>query len=394
MTLSPSIPPKHPAVVVVAPRAPLAIHALDTVAPAAGEVLVRVLWTASTPLNLHNADGGLLIQPPHVMSADFAGTVAQVGARADDSDTDGAAGAPRLEVGDAVFGFAYEAQHQRPMQEYITVPAWLCGKVPEGVPLSAAVTVPSNFVTAVHTISKDLGLALPWPMVPSEEDEDEEGPSGSAARGRKGEQREAPVLVWGAASSVGQYAVQVLRAWGYGNVLAVASARHHAALAGLGARACFDYGEDGVVERILAREARIPYIVDCIGSVEGSLAPVSRIASGGARVAVMLPVIATHASATRAPAYEMDVGRVLVGRWREGVEVRGVRTHFYAEDEYLKWHLQPEIMPAMLARGLVRPNKQRVVEGETLLERAEKALSLLRDQAVSGEKLVWRVAEE
>lgn len=51
-------------------------------------------------------------------------------------------------------------------------------------------------------------------------------------------------------------------------------------------------------------------------------------------------------------------------------------------------------MPAMLARGLVRPNKQRVVEGETLLERAEKALSLLRDQAVSGEKLVWRVAEE
>lgn len=382
MTLSPSIPAKHPAVVVVAPRAPLAINQLDTVAPAAGEVLVRVQWTASTPLNLHNADGGLLIQPPHVMSACFAGAVAQVGERG--ADTAGSASVPLLEVGDAVFGFAYEAQHQRPMQEYITVPAWLCGKVPEGVPLSAAATVPSNFVTAVHTITKDLGLALPWPIVTPEDEEEKEGT----------QQKDAPVLVWGAASSVGQYAVQVLRAWGYGNVLAVASARHHEALLGLGARACFDYREEGVVERILEREARIPYIIDCIGSAEGSLAPVSRIAGSGARVAVMLPVIATHASATRAPEYEMDVGKVLVGQWQEGVEVRGVRTHFYTQDEFLKRHLQPEIMPEMLARGLIQPNKQRVVEGETLLERAEKALSLLRDQAVSGEKLVWRVAEE
>lgn len=390
MTLSPSIPPKHPAVVIVTPRAPLAIHQLDTVAPAAGEVLVRVQWTASTPLNLHNADGGLLIQPPHVMSACFAGTVVQVGEPG--ADTAASASVPQLEVGDAVFGFAYEAQHQRPMQEYITVPAWLCGKVPEGVPLSAAATVPSNFVTAVHTITKDLGLALPWPIVTSEEEK--EGKGSAVVGDKKEQQKDAPVLVWGAASSVGQYAVQVLRAWGYGNVLAVASARHHEALLGLGARACFDYREEGVVERILEREARIPYIIDCIGSAEGSLAPVSRIAGSGARVAVMLPVITTHASATRAPEYEMDVGKVLVGQWREGVEVRGVRTHFYAQDEFLKWHLQPEIMPEMLARGLIQPNKQRVVEGETLLERAEKALSLLRDQAVSGEKLVWRVAEE
>jgi hypothetical protein len=35
-----------------------------------------------------------------------------------------------------------------------------------------------------------------------------------------------------------------------------------------------------------------------------------------------------------------------------------------------------------------------VVEGSTFLERAENALSLLRNQAVSGEKLVWRVADE
>jgi hypothetical protein len=47
-----------------------------------------------------------------------------------------------------------------------------------------------------------------------------------------------------------------------------------------------------------------------------------------------------------------------------------------------------------LRTGAVRPNKVRIVEGNTLLERVQKALDLLRDRAVSGEKLVWRVAED
>jgi hypothetical protein len=34
----------------------------------------------------------------------------------------------------------------------------------------------------------------------------------------------------------------------------------------------------------------------------------------------------------------------------------------------------------------------RVVEGATVLERAQNALDLLRERAVSGERLVWRVS--
>lgn len=41
----------------------------------------------------------------------------------------------------------------------------------------------------------------------------------------------------------------------------------------------------------------------------------------------------------------------------------------------------------------MKPNKQRVIEGKTLLERAQKALDTLRRKEVSGEKLVWRVAD-
>lgn len=244
--------------------------------------------------------------------------------------------------------------------------------------------MPTNFVTAVHTITADLGLPLPWP-VPAPEEEDGEGASSSAA-----------ILVWGASSSVGQYALQVLKLWGYRNVLAVASARHHGALRELGAAACFDYTSEGVVEQILEREEAggIPYFIDCIGSLEGSLTPLSKIAGKGSRVAVMLPVITAHASSTQVPEYEMDVSKVLVGQWKDEVEVRGVRTHFYTAQEFLKKHLQPEIMPQLLAKGLIQPNKQRIVEGVTLLERAEKALALFRNGEVSGEKVVWRVAED
>lgn len=55
--------------------------------------------------------------------------------------------------------------------------------------------------------------------------------------------------------------------------------------------------------------------------------------------------------------------------------------------------LSTEIIPTLLEQGIVRPNRYRVIEGETLLERAKKALDIIRD-GVSGEKLVWRVSNE
>jgi hypothetical protein len=50
-------------------------------------------------------------------------------------------------------------------------------------------------------------------------------------------------------------------------------------------------------------------------------------------------------------------------------------------------------MPAMLAQGIVKPNKQRIVEGPTLLARAQAALDILRQKKISGERLVWKVAD-
>ena len=51
-------------------------------------------------------------------------------------------------------------------------------------------------------------------------------------------------------------------------------------------------------------------------------------------------------------------------------------------------------MPTLIAQGFIKPNRQKLVEAPTLLERAQKAIDLLRAKAVSGERLVWRVVEE
>jgi len=50
-------------------------------------------------------------------------------------------------------------------------------------------------------------------------------------------------------------------------------------------------------------------------------------------------------------------------------------------------------MPAMVAQKNVLPNRLRIVEGATMLERANNGLNELR-KGVSGEKLVWQVSDE
>ncbi|PQE28992.1 Zinc-binding dehydrogenase protein [Rutstroemia sp. NJR-2017a BBW] len=359
----------HAAVVTTSVRGPLEILQLPTVTPAVDEVRVKVEWVASTPLDLHQNDGGLLVTHPQVLGDAVAGTVEEVGSEV-----------RNLVVGDKVFGFMFREQKEKAEQEYVTVSWYMLGKIPAGVSMQQAVTVPTNLVTVFHTLTADLGLELSWPR-PSEP-EPKHGND--------------PILVWGGSSSVGQYAIQVLRHWGYKNIIATSSKAHHSFLKELGASHTFDYRDPAVIENIIGVSSKdgqpsIPFIFDCIGSQHGSLAPIAKVAQKGTKVAILLPVIVKDATDDEAPEYSMDVNSA--APWVEGVEARGVRTHFYLQNEFFKNKLQSEIMPNLLADGAVRPNNYRVIEGKTLLERAQSALDTLRRKEVSGERLVWRVSE-
>jgi NADPH:quinone reductase-like Zn-dependent oxidoreductase len=297
----------HPAVVTVAIRAPLQIHEVSTVSASEGEVRIRVEWTASTPFDLHQADGGLLVKHPQVLGDGIAGTIVEVGP-----------GVKRLKVNDKVFGFTWRSQQEKAHQIYATAPENLLGVIPDGITMREAVTLPDNFVTAYHTLVTDLGLTLPWPK-----------PADYTP-----EHAEDPILIWGGSSSVGQYALQILKYFGYRKLLTTASPRHHDLLKSYGTSQVFDYNDPDVTKAILASSTRgteptIPFILDCIGSQTGSVRPLARIAQRGSKVAVLLPVIIRDTTETEAPEYAFDVPGS--AEWADGVEAVGVRTHFYLD---------------------------------------------------------------
>jgi NADPH:quinone reductase-like Zn-dependent oxidoreductase len=318
-----SIPESHKAVASIAVRKPLVLIDSPTVPPQAGEIIVRVEWAASSPFDLHQADGGLAVVYPQVLGSCYAGTVVSTGPEPD---------LKGLTVGDKVFGFCWRSSTERAYQEYITAPAYLAGKIPPGVSMEAAVTVPTNLVTAFHALTQDLGLELPWPI----------------PENWKSTVADTPILIWGAASSVGMYVIQVLRHWNYNNILAVASQKHHDALKELGAAACFDYRDSDVTNKILNYVAssnttgpKIPLILDCIGHLEGTLEPLAKIAESGSTVAVMLPVIIRDATEEEAPEYTLDVHSTHQGKWADGVNLSGVRTHSYMQVSLLLY--QPSL---------------------------------------------------
>ena len=107
----------HSAVVTVAKKAPLSIIQVPTPTPVGQQVRVRVEWTASTPLDLHQNDGALLVKHPQVLGDSTAGTVVEVG-----PDT------KRLRVGDKVFGFTWRTLAEKAHQEFCTTDEWLLAK--------------------------------------------------------------------------------------------------------------------------------------------------------------------------------------------------------------------------------------------------------------------------
>jgi hypothetical protein len=126
----------HNAVATVAVRAPLEIIQVPTIRPVGREVRIRMEWTASTPLDLHQNDSGLLVKHPQILGDGVAGTIVEVGDMV-----------RRLAIGDQVstrkfalhrtcqtdlrkvFGFCFEEAKCKAQQEYVTVAETSLSKV-------------------------------------------------------------------------------------------------------------------------------------------------------------------------------------------------------------------------------------------------------------------------
>ncbi|KAF8216896.1 chaperonin 10-like protein [Mycena galopus ATCC 62051] len=345
---------------------------VETEKPGAGEVLLKVAYASMIAFDTYITDVGLaVVDYPVILGMNAAGTVAQIGA-----------GVESLVVGDQVTAFQIYGQGRKDgpkgtMQEYVVLSAFQCAKVPDNIPLASAATVPDNFITAFYTLFDQLALPVPLAFP---------GPAPPPNHAL-------PILVYGAGSTTGQYALQLLRAAGYTRVLATASPKHHAALLALGATHVFDYASPTLsaeIARALGGDGKVALALDAI-TAEGTLARIAPVLRPEGTIALLLPIKAGDTVAVgEAPMYwEIPAER---NPFAAGTTIKYVRTFSYAQNAYLKENLMPTILPALLASGLIQPNRVRLLEEGTLKERVAAGLDLLRNNKVSGEKVVVKVA--
>jgi len=243
--------------------------------------------------------------------------------------------------------------------------------------LDAAATIPDNYVTAFHTLFQSNNLGLPRP--------DSFPPSSPPPLANE------PILVYGGGSIAGQYTIQLLRAAGYKNIIATASQRHHGYLKSLGATHTFDYSSPSLVEDIGKLAGKIKYALGAI-AVEAALSIVSKLTSEDAHVAILLPIKIGDNVRVEGDAssmyFEIPEGK---NPFPKTVKLASVRTFLYQEDEWQKENVMPTLLPALLKAGLVEPTRVRLLDKGTLKERVAVGLDLLRNNKVSGEKVIVKI---
>lgn len=187
---------------------------MDTPAPAAGEVLVRIAWSGINPSDVKRRDGwnGQVIAFPRVIpNQDGAGVIESVGE-----------GVPASRVGERVW--LHSTGWKRPfgtLAEYATTPAIRATRLPDSVPLQVGAALGVPAMTAHRAV---FGC----------------GPVNDKC-----------VLVTGGAGAVGFYAIQLAR-WGGARVIATVSSADKAAQARrAGAEHVVDYRQEDVAARVL-----------------------------------------------------------------------------------------------------------------------------------------------
>jgi NADPH:quinone reductase-like Zn-dependent oxidoreductase len=104
---------------------------------------------------------------------------------------------------------------------------------------------------------------------------------------RSGPQRS--ILIWGGASSVGQYAIQFAKLGGF-RVITTASPKNFNLVKDLGADEVFEYGDENVVEKIRAYTGNALEIAfDTISEGQTPKQVTGAIGDKGGRVAIILP---------------------------------------------------------------------------------------------------------
>ncbi|KAF7118390.1 hypothetical protein CNMCM5793_007907 [Aspergillus hiratsukae] len=316
-------------------------------------LLIKNVSVALNPTDWKHID--YMASPGALVGCDYAGIVEEVGK----------AVKKPFKKGDRVCGFAHGSnavQHEDgTFAEYIVAKGDLQIRIPDNLSFQEAATLGVGITTVGQSLYQSLGLA--WPTEPIKDAQ--------------------PLLIYGGSTATGTLAIQFAKLSGY-RVLTTSSPRNFPLVKSLGADEVYDYNDPDAAAKIRkATDNKLKYVLDTISLESSAKFCDEALSTEGGEYTSLLIV----------PIKRENVN----DRWTLGYSAVGER-FFFGETE---WPAKPEdfefgskfwsVAEKLLAEGKVKPHRPKVCPGG--LKGVLKGLQLMREGKVSGEKLVYNVAE-
>ncbi|KAJ5892108.1 Protein TOXD [Penicillium subrubescens] len=312
--------------------------------------------TVSVGLNPTDWKHVAYLSPPGVLvGCDYAGVVEAVGKDVKKS----------FKKGDRVCGFVHGGNAVQPedgaFAEYIVAKGDLQMKIPENMSFQEAATLGVGIITVGQGLYQSLKLAYPTEPIKDA----------------------TPILIYGGSTATGTLAIQFAKLSGY-KVITTCSPRNFDLVRSLGADAVFDYKDPQSPAEIRKQtDNKLKLAFDCI-SVEASAKFVEgAISTEGGDHSTLLSIKTERENINS----RLTLGYTAVG---EAFKFGDIPFPAKPEDRAFaeKWIA---IAEPILAQGKIKVHKPNV--GKDGLKGVLEGLQLLKEDKVSGEKLVYNVSE-
>ncbi|GAA5828238.1 hypothetical protein JCM11251_002651 [Rhodosporidiobolus azoricus] len=317
------------------------------------QVLVQNKAIALNPTDWKHRD---FVSPPGAwLGCDFAGVVSKVGS-----------GVNHLKEGDRVAAFVHGGlwEGEGSFAEYVKAEASLVWKVPENVSFEeAAASGGIGPWTAIQALYFRLKLAPPHKPTTTGE----------------------PVLVWGGSTSVGLYAIQLLKESGY-TVIATSSEKNFTLLKEFGASSVYSYSDPETPSKIASDHPTLQYALDTI-SEKGTTVSIAQAfvkASGKGHVVTLLP---PKDDGLKEFEGKVEVEPTLVYTvlgvpFSMGIDFPAMPEDKKQIEEWLAVHV-----PQLFESGKLRSNP--LLRREGGLEKVNEGLDFVKEGKNSAQKLVY-----
>ncbi|KAG5719568.1 Zinc-type alcohol dehydrogenase-like protein C2E1P3.01, partial [Termitomyces sp. T112] len=262
--------PQHKALFLDAKCGNWALGYNDTPKPGNGELLVKIEAVGLNPVDWSIQKWGLFIENyPAILGTDTAGVVVEVGP-----------GVTNFAVGDRVLYQGSWANERASYQQYNIAPAVTTAKIPNFLSFEAAATIPvcltAAFLGLYNSTPHGAGYTPPF--------------RSSAV----GKYTQKPILIFGGAGSVGQFAIQLAKLSGFSPIIATASVKHTRYLKSLGATHVLDRTAPlsslgSAVKEITSAPIEIVY--DAVSTADTQNTGYNILASNGSMVVVLNPEV-------------------------------------------------------------------------------------------------------